>query len=158
MTDNNDNELTGNPNDVQIGGGHYKGSTYQHWDWACDVGLGFLEGNASKYLARWDSKGTPEQDLKKARHYIQKIAYMHRTAGYQGPSASDELCLLRFFSESGITVESAALCWKVSTWRTHCDLKVILSGINDLLDSLVSLTVPAPPLTEPAPDFREFEV
>jgi hypothetical protein len=34
---------------------------------------GYLLGCAYKYLSRWDKKGTPEQDLKKARWYLDKL-------------------------------------------------------------------------------------
>ena len=34
---------------------------------------GFLRGNALKYLQRYPSKGTPVEDLKKARHYIDML-------------------------------------------------------------------------------------
>jgi hypothetical protein len=34
--------------------------------------LGFLQGNAIKYLARWKDKGGIE-DLRKARHYLDKL-------------------------------------------------------------------------------------
>lgn len=34
---------------------------------------GFLEGNTKKYLHRWRIKGTPVQDLKKARWYLDRL-------------------------------------------------------------------------------------
>lgn len=58
-------------NDKQIGGDHYR-SGYQHWDLAVDLGLPYLEGNATKYLSRWRKKHGI-QDLEKAKHYVQKI-------------------------------------------------------------------------------------
>lgn len=57
-------------NEMQVGGQHYSG-TYQHWDWAIDCRLGYLDGNASKYVARWRKKNGAE-DLEKALHYIEK--------------------------------------------------------------------------------------
>jgi hypothetical protein len=59
-------------NQIQVGGGHYKTKNIQPWDAIIDWGLGFLDGNAVKYLARWRQKGGVE-DLKKARHYIDKL-------------------------------------------------------------------------------------
>jgi hypothetical protein len=38
-----------------------------------DWGLGYFDGNAVKYLSRWHRKGTPIEDLRKARHYIDKL-------------------------------------------------------------------------------------
>jgi len=59
-------------NDFMVGGSHYKKHTYETWDVILDWQLGYLDGNAVKYLSRWRSKGGV-QDLKKARHYIDKL-------------------------------------------------------------------------------------
>jgi hypothetical protein len=59
-------------NSIQIGGTHYKNLTIQVWDFIAANGIGFFEGTAIKYLARWREKGGVE-DLRKARHYIDKI-------------------------------------------------------------------------------------
>jgi hypothetical protein len=59
-------------NDVQIGGQHYKQFKFQPWDVILDWELGFLDGNALKYIARWRDKGGVE-DLKKAKHYLEKL-------------------------------------------------------------------------------------
>jgi len=58
-------------NEMQVGGRHYK-STYQYWDLVLTVGMGYLEGNAGKYISRWRKKGGTE-DLKKALHYVEKL-------------------------------------------------------------------------------------
>ena len=54
----------------QVGGDHYQ-AEYAHWDWCAETGLGYLEGNATKYLARWRKK-QGRQDLEKARWYLQR--------------------------------------------------------------------------------------
>lgn len=59
-------------NAVQHGGGHYKQFKYETWDVILDWKLGYLDGNAVKYLSRWRHKGGVE-DLRKAAHYIQKL-------------------------------------------------------------------------------------
>ena len=59
-------------NSRQIGGSHYKQFTHETWDVILDWGLGYLDGNAVKYLSRWRHKNGIE-DLKKARHYIDKL-------------------------------------------------------------------------------------
>jgi len=58
-------------NEVQYGGTHYK-SEFQHWDLIVLYNVGYLEGNVTKYLTRWKDKNGLE-DLKKAKHYIEKI-------------------------------------------------------------------------------------
>lgn len=59
-------------NDRQEGGTHYKQFKHETWDVILDWGLGYLDGNAVKYLSRWKHKGGVD-DLKKARHYIDKL-------------------------------------------------------------------------------------
>lgn len=58
-------------NEKQIGGRHYK-TSYEHWDLAIVIPMTYLEGCATKYIARSRKKGGVE-DLKKAMHYIEKI-------------------------------------------------------------------------------------
>jgi len=62
----------GGANARQEGGAHYKAHQYETWDVILDWNLGYLDGNAVKYLSRWRLKGGI-QDLKKARHYIDKL-------------------------------------------------------------------------------------
>ncbi len=59
-------------NKTQIGGMHYKIKPIQPWDYITANDIGFLDGNAIKYLTRWRDKGGIE-DLRKARHYIDKL-------------------------------------------------------------------------------------
>lgn len=57
-------------NEKQIGGSHYAGE-YQHWDWAIDINLPYLESAATKYISRWRDKNGA-QDVEKAIHYMEK--------------------------------------------------------------------------------------
>jgi uncharacterized protein YoaH (UPF0181 family) len=59
-------------NTVQIGGEHYKRHDIQPWDAVHAWGLGFFDGNVIKYVARHSEKNGIE-DLKKARHYLDKL-------------------------------------------------------------------------------------
>jgi hypothetical protein len=60
-------------NAAQVGGTHYKGTTYQHWDFVIIALMGrYLEGNITKYVSRWRKKNGL-QDLQKARHYLDKL-------------------------------------------------------------------------------------
>ena len=60
----------------QVGGTHYQ-KPIQPWDameaWMSrEQFIGYLRGNAIKYLARCDDKGGLE-DLQKAQHYLAKL-------------------------------------------------------------------------------------
>ena len=63
---------------VQVGGDHYTSKAIQPWDameaWMPDFQfIGFLRGNAIKYLARAGTKGSALEDYKKAQHYLDKL-------------------------------------------------------------------------------------
>lgn len=62
-----------NPNDVQIGGNHYRFENIkiQPWDYAAANNLDFFQGNIVKYITRWRNKGGLE-DLYKAKHVLEK--------------------------------------------------------------------------------------
>lgn len=57
------------------GPGHYKDKPIQVWDYVVSNNLGYLEGNVIKYVSRWRQKGGVE-DLRKAKHYIEKLIEM----------------------------------------------------------------------------------
>ena len=52
---------------------HYPGGNLQTWDAILGMGLGYLEGNIVKYVARYKLKGKPLEDLLKARAYLDKL-------------------------------------------------------------------------------------
>ena len=54
---------------TQVGGAHYKDMAIQPVEFIHRNAIGFIEGNAIKYLCHWRIKGGVE-DLRKARHYI----------------------------------------------------------------------------------------
>lgn len=62
----------GTANNKQVGGDHYKSQEIEPWDFVISNKLGFLEGNAIKYIARHTKKNGAE-DIKKAIHYLEKL-------------------------------------------------------------------------------------
>ena len=76
-------------NSVQYGGDHYKHKSIEPWDYIEANGIGFLDGNAIKYLTRWKAKNGIE-DLKKARHYIDKLIEVE-TAKQSQPELDEKL-------------------------------------------------------------------
>ena len=67
-----------NTNSTQHGGDHYKDKAIQVWDFIAANKLDYFQGNIVKYVCRHPDKGGLE-DLKKARHYIDKIIEMEYT-------------------------------------------------------------------------------
>ena len=66
-------------NDIQVAGTHYKQLKIQPWDYIAMNGIGYLDGCAIKYLTRWKDKGGVD-DLRKARHYIDKLIELQEQA------------------------------------------------------------------------------
>lgn len=60
-----------NANDKQVAGSHYK-SAIEPWDAITAWELGYLDGSAVKYLARWRKKNGIE-DIMKAIHFLEKL-------------------------------------------------------------------------------------
>lgn len=60
-------------NDKQVDGNHYKKyGDLQPWDVIVAWNLGYLDGTALKYIARWRDKGGIN-DIKKAIHFLEKF-------------------------------------------------------------------------------------
>ena len=64
-------------NTKQVGGNHYKDQAIQPWDYIAANQLGYLEGNIVKYVSLWQIKGGLE-DLKKAKHYLDKLIEVNK--------------------------------------------------------------------------------
>jgi hypothetical protein len=59
-------------NDRQVGGNHYKQIKPEPWDVVEAWHLGYFDGTALKYIARWRSTNDLE-DLQKAIHFLEKL-------------------------------------------------------------------------------------
>jgi len=59
-------------NGRQVGGDHYQRQRIQPWDYIAQIGAGYFDGAAIKYLSGWRQKGGVD-DLRKAQHYIDKL-------------------------------------------------------------------------------------
>ena len=57
----------------QVGGDHYSKLAIQPVEYINANHLTYLQGNVIKYTTRYKDKGTPIQDLQKARHYIDML-------------------------------------------------------------------------------------
>jgi hypothetical protein len=69
----------GMANNKQIGGEHYKKHKgYEPWDVVHAWNLGYLDGTALKYIARWRDKNGV-QDLQKAVHFLEKLIELEKS-------------------------------------------------------------------------------
>jgi len=61
----------------QVGGDHYIEMAVQPWDvidtWPLEQQIGYYRGSALKYVMRMGTKDESGQEIKKARHYLDKL-------------------------------------------------------------------------------------
>lgn len=66
---------------TQVGGNHYQETPIQPWAVIDAWGLDFYAGSALKYLYRAGRKGPKLEDLKKLRHYVDKLIELEESDG-----------------------------------------------------------------------------
>lgn len=71
--------------DKQIAGDHYKKLDPEPWNVIIKWNLGYLEGTALKYIARWRDKGGID-DIKKAIHFLEKLVEIHSSKPDASPT------------------------------------------------------------------------
>lgn len=124
-----------NANSYQVGGTHYGGDDYQHWDWACEIHLPYLHGCASKYVARYRKKNGAE-DLRKAAHYIDKAieVYGARRCADNSLSLSSSCmaALWRFALATDLTTAETMICWYLMAG----ELEPAKLAVSELLQSV----------------------
>jgi hypothetical protein len=91
---------------AQVGGTHYEAEDgIQHWDIMEKCDVAYLEATATKYLVRWDRKGSPLLDLGKARSYLQRLLQDRNSVRRSVPTA----LLGRFCDGNTLDKEKRAL-------------------------------------------------
>lgn len=127
---------SGDPNEVQVGGDHYKGVDFQPWDWARNVsgtqGLGYYEVSAISYIARFRKKGGIE-DLEKVLHYIDKMLYCWRAGEYVNRCTATLLRIRQFNKENECDrFQSEAIHFLVA-WREGDELVETKKIVEELI-------------------------
>ena len=94
---------------AQEGGDHYQ-AEYQHWDFVLEAEIGYLAGNATKYISRWRKKNGV-QDLLKALSYIDKMIATRETSEWHYRPSRWKIGVLtdRFIASAGLTEEEGNL-------------------------------------------------
>ena len=73
----------------QVGGDHYRGAEFQHWDLVRVFEWDYFQAQAIKYIMRYKMKGGV-QDLEKAQHFIVKMIEMEAQEGEPGREYVDQ--------------------------------------------------------------------
>lgn len=126
-----------NSNATQVGGSHYKGTTYQHWDFVLlALGGRYLEGNITKYVARWRKKNGL-QDLQKARHYLDKLIESFNDGTVLPPmnrAVTAHQSPAHFCDVNGIDVTERMIILALSDWTSREDLNRVGNILNALIE------------------------
>lgn len=116
---------------AQVGGNHYA-SEYQHWDFVEDMEMGYLEGCATKYMARWGKKDGLK-DLKKARSYVLKLLVRHEEHGRENRSCFKPEAFAEFLEANKIAGLDGTICAMLALWKDSGSLRAVLSLISHLI-------------------------
>lgn len=122
---------------AQVGGDHYVQGKFGHWDMVAMTRMGYLEGNATKYVSRWRTKNG-QQDLDKARSYVEKIVELSEGTAYCNTSLflidfkATEGTMSQWMNNVELTAWEADFMWLLATWETTEDLQEALGLIAKL--------------------------
>ena len=119
-------------NERQIGGNHYKrDGSLEHWDLVERCGIGYLEGCATKYVARWRSKGGV-QDLEKAEHYVQKLIELY-DEGVRLPRGIARMDLVTAFC-APLEVVERSIIHLLCRWDCRAHLEAVQKDLRELIE------------------------
>ena len=91
-------------NNKQVGGKHYsKYGDLQPWDVVIQWELGYLEGTALKYIARWKDKNGVE-DILKAIHFLEKLVEVEKNKQQEIDLPQVINCWVKGNTEQGVWV------------------------------------------------------
>lgn len=123
-------------NDHQVGGSHYK-SGYEHWDLVLSTRMGYLEGCATKYIARHRKKAGLI-DLEKAKHYLSKILenveYLKPRRQHYPFTFMESECE-RFAKENKLDKRDQGVLSIIVCWRSAGDIELALEAVALLAES-----------------------
>jgi len=120
----------------QVGGEHYRAlnAGLQHWDLVAATGMGYFEGQITRYLARHRRKHGP-QDLEKALHYADKLlelvgarAYVYRVSCAEAGWAAFK----RFAAEQQLTRQEELAFELCINWTTRADLERLRQLVEEI--------------------------
>jgi len=131
-------------NQMQVGGDHYR-SDYQHWDWAINIRLGYLESAATKYVTRWRGKNGV-QDVEKAIHYLIKAKEAWADGRYPNRSFFSDPQYMehaqqqtrRWLAANKIVGIEAEFMWAATMWQNDVDLSLAIGKAQQVRDMAVA--------------------
>lgn len=120
-------------NDKQIAGRHYKRGGVQHWDAVSALGIGYLEGCATKYLLRWRDKAG-YTDLEKAEHFLEKLLEMVESGAITKNRAKlNGATLKRFYDDAKISYPESLIIDMTFRWKNAAHVRQTLAALRDFM-------------------------
>ena len=123
-------------NSKQIAGNHYKSTGMQHWDYADENNVPYLESACTKYVLRWQDKNGL-QDLHKALHYLEKrIENLARGVGPVRGGSMSFSDYLSFINGSGLIERETELeiITHVLHWSNGSELETARLALLELIE------------------------
>lgn len=138
---------------AQEGGDHYQ-AEYQHWDWVVDIGMGYLAGNATKYVSRW-AKKNGIADLKKAMTYVDKMLAVYKdemmpSRVSMSVSALDALNR-KFFDSNDMDHMESRFCYLLSMAYSNKDILAAKETLERIIEAAQAVQAPGATLPHAAP-------
>jgi hypothetical protein len=129
-----DNRKDAKANEVQIAGTHYR-NEYQHWDYVADNGLGYFDGQVTKYVTRWRRKNGV-QDLEKAKHFTLKLIELieAKILAIVETPAQTPVGFFDYVIANNLSTEEAHVIYLMTTFRSVKNLRQALKIIQRLID------------------------
>lgn len=138
-------------NNMQVGGSHYK-SNFQHWDFVKLLGLQYLPGQITRYVARWRKKNGLE-DLEKAAHYINKLIEEDTADRADALRLMENFCRVNELPEKERLIFNMIVNYKLGDFDR---LTVALETVQELIAEVKAYRLGAGATTAPCdPLFKE---
>lgn len=120
----------------QVGGRHYctGGDNYQHWDLVAETGMGYFEGQVTKYVSRWRKKNGI-QDLQKALHFLEKLITIS-TDRDRDRDRTHITKVKRFAEAAKLTAVEYTIIQDMVSWHQVDDLCLVQCKIEQLIASV----------------------
>lgn len=121
-----------NANDRQVAGTHYR-TTYQHWDLAHYLDLGYFEGQISKYITRHRSKKGRE-DAEKALHFAQKLTELAKHHGQTPRHKFIALDVLKSYCDANdMNIRELSILRALFQWEKAHHMEDVCYFISELI-------------------------
>ena len=122
----------------QVGGEHYGGTEWQHWDWVEWNGLGYQEGQISLYVLRWRKKDGIK-DLEKAIHHTEKLMEQYSDPRLMRRNRREyrrERKTAKLFNLMQTPAEESLIVLGLLRWLNLSDLQLIRERIIKLKETI----------------------